>query len=320
MPTNVTGLGTTWNLPNYAGELFTSDPKQTPLLSMIGGLTQGKMTDNFEFPTAVQYNQPAASQPDISEKASATAPVATHLVRAQESNVVQIHQETIDLTYAKQSNAGRMSGLNTAGQAPNPKNEKAWQVAQRLKKIARDVEYSFIAGQYRKASADDVANRTRGMMELAATASTIDASNSYLTAAMLKNIMLQMAENGAYFDNMILFCGAFQKQAVTSLYESQLGYNTAASRNVGGMNVTELETDFCKLGIVWNRFMPAGSLLFADVAHMAPVFCAVPEKGVLFEEPLAKTGASDRIQLYGQIGLAHAPAFLHGSITGLKAS
>ena len=36
----VTGIGTTWNLPNYAGELFTADPTQTPLLSMVGGLTE----------------------------------------------------------------------------------------------------------------------------------------------------------------------------------------------------------------------------------------------------------------------------------------
>ena len=42
----VTGIGTTWNLPNYAGELFTADPTQTPFLSMIGGLTGGRQTDN----------------------------------------------------------------------------------------------------------------------------------------------------------------------------------------------------------------------------------------------------------------------------------
>lgn len=116
----VTGIGTTWNLPNYAGELFTADPTQTPLLSMIGGLTGGRQTDNFEFPTAVLYDFPAAAQPEISESASATAPAASHIARTQEKNVVQIHQEVIDLTYAKQSNNGRMSGLNTAGQNPNP--------------------------------------------------------------------------------------------------------------------------------------------------------------------------------------------------------
>lgn len=320
MPTNISGMGTTWNLPNYAGELFTSDPKQTPLLSMIGGLTGGKQTDNFEFPTAQQFNQPDPTQPDISETASATAPPATHLVRAQESNVVQIHQEVIDLTYAKQSNSGRMGGLNTAGQLANPNDEKAWQINQRLKKIARDVEYSFIAGVHQKSTAANVANKTRGMLELAATASTLAAGDAALTKAMLKNLFLQMAENGALFDNMVLFCGAYQKQAITQLYESQLGYNAAAPRNIGGMNITEIETDFCKLGICWNRFMPADKLLVADMTYIAPVFQAVPGKGVLFEEPLAKVGASDRIQIYGQIGLAHGPAFLHGSITGLKSS
>ena len=221
------------------------------------------------------------------------------------------------MTYAKLSNGGRMSGINTAGQTANPADEKAWQIRQKLIKIARDVEYSFINGTFQKATSATVANKTRGMLELAATASNVDASSSTLTVDMIKALMLQMADNGAYFNNMILFAGAKQKQAITSLYEKQLGYNQSAARNVGGMNVTEIETDFCKLGIVWDRFMPDDSILIADVAHIAPVFQAVPGKGVLFEEELAKVGASDRIQIYGQIGLAHGPAFLHGSITGL---
>lgn len=313
----VENLGTVWNLPNYAGELFTADPTQTPLLSMIGGLTGGKQTDNFEFPTAVLFDYPEAKQPEISESASATAPTATAISRNQEKNVVQIHQEVIDLTYAKLSNGGRMSGLNTAGATANPADEKAWQIQQKLIKIARDVEFSFLQGKYQEATSADVANKTRGMLELAKTASTVDAASSALTVDMLKTLMLEMANNGAYFNNMILFAGAKQKQAITTLYEKQIGYNQGAARNVGGMNVTEIETDFCKLGIVWDRFMPDDSILIADVAHIAPVFQAVPGKGVLFEEELAKIGASDRIQIYGQIGLAHGPAFLHGSITGL---
>lgn len=318
MPNNVTGIGTTWNLPNYAGELFTADPTQTPLLSMAGGLTGGKQTDNFEFPTAVLFDYPEAAQPEISESSSATAPAASAIAREQETNVVQIHQEVIDLTYAKLSNGGRMAGLNTAGQNPNPADEKAWQIQQKLIKIARDVEFSFLRGSYQKSTAANIANKTRGMLELAATVSTVDAAAADITVAMIKQLMLEMADNGAYFNNMVLFCGATQKQKITSLYENQLGYNQAASRNVGGMNIQEIETDFCKMGIVWDRFMPNDSILIADIAHIAPVFQAVPGKGVLFEEELAKVGASDRIQIYGQLGLAHGPAFLHGSITNLK--
>lgn len=312
----VTGLGTTWNLPNYAGELFTADPTQTPLLSMIGGLTGGKQTKNFEFPTAVLFDYPDAKQPEITEEASAKAPTASAIARKQESNVIQIHQEVIDLTYFKQSNSGRFSGINGSNQT-NPIDEKAWQIQQKLIKIARDVEFSFINGKYQKATAANVANKTRGMLELAATVSTVDASSGELTTKMIKALMLEMADNGAYFNNMVLFAGAKQKQKITDLYEKQLGYNQGAPRNIGGMNITEIDTDFCKLGIVWDRFMPDDSILIADVAHIAPMFQEVEGKGVLFEEELAKIGASDRIQIYGQIGLAHGPAFLHGSITNL---
>lgn len=322
----VQGLGTIWNLPNYAGELFTADPTQTPLLSMIGGLTGGKQTDNFEFPTAVLFDYPDAAQPAITETASATAPQAAHIARSQESNVVQIHQEVIDLTYAKQSNSGRMSGLNTAGQQPNPNDEKAFQIQHKLIKIARDVEFSFIAGKYQKADSADKANKTRGLLELCTSdaSTSIDASGDggstpkVLTKEMLDQLYLSMAEKGAYFNNMVLFCGAKQKQAISNIYASQFGAIQPASRNVGGVNITEVETDFFKMGIIWDRFMPADKIMLVDVAHLAPVFQAVPGKGVLFEEELAKTGASDRIQIYGQIGLAHGAAFLHGAITNLK--
>ena len=37
---NITTTGTVWNLPNYAGELFTADAVNTPILSAIGGLTE----------------------------------------------------------------------------------------------------------------------------------------------------------------------------------------------------------------------------------------------------------------------------------------
>ncbi len=318
----VTGIGNTWNLPNYAGELFTADPTQTPFLSMIGGLTGGKQTDNFEFPTAVMYDFPEAAQPEISEADSTTAPAASHIAREQEKNVVQIHQEVIDLTYAKQSNSGRMSGLNTAGQNANPPDEKAWQIQQKLIKIARDVEYSFLNGTYQIATAANVPNKTRGMLELctSGTGNSIAAEGGELTKDMLDRLFREMAENGAYFGKMVLFCGAYQKQLITKLYAKQFNAQMQTTQNVGGMNITELETDFFKMGICWNRFMPKDAILIADMAHIAPVFQAVPGKGVLFEEQLAKTGASDKIQIYGQVGLAHGPAFLHGAITGLASN
>lgn len=328
----VTGIGTTWNLPNYAGELFTADPTQTPFLSMIGGLSGGKQTDNFEFPTGVLYDLPDAEQPGISEAASAKAPTASHISRTQETNVVQIHQEVIDLTYAKQSNSGRLSGLNTAGQVANPGDEKAWQIQQKLVKIARDVEYSFLNGTYAKATAANVANKTRGMIELTTSeaGTSIDAAThtgsgetatttkNPLTKTLLDELFLEMAQNGAQWGNMVLFANAFQKQAITNLYADFFKAQMQMTMQIAGMNITQIECDFGKIGICYDPFMPTDKILVADIAHIAPVFQPVPNKGNFFEEALAKEGASDKIQIYGQIGLAHAPAFLHGSIIGLK--
>lgn len=319
--TQVSKMGTVWNLPNYAGELFCADTMQTPLLSMIGGLSGGRMTTNFEFPTAALFDYPEAVQPAISEEAAAVAPDAQMAVREQQTNVVQIHQEVINLTYAKQSNCGRMQGLNTAGEEGNPlADERAFQVQHKLIKIARDVEHSFINGKFQRADSSSKANKTRGLLELCSGGTTIDAKGAALSKTLLQQIFREMADNGAYFSNMVMFLPAYQKQALSELYSSQFAGTavyTPSQRQVGGVNITELETDFCRLGVCWDRFMPADSILIADVAHLAPVFQAVPGKGVLFEEELAKTGAADKIQIYGQIGLAHGPAFLHASITGL---
>lgn len=315
-----TGGMTAWNCPNYAGELFTAGKTKTPFLAMAGSLTGGMVTDNFEFPTAVLFDYPAATQPSITETASLTAPTASFVTREQEKNVVQIFQDTISMSYVKQSNSGRMSGLNTAGQQPNPKAEYAWQLQRKLDIMARNVEHTFLNGKYKLASSADTANQTRGMIELCSTGTTIKAGSEAkapLTKELLDTLYRTMADNGAYFDNIVCFCNSFQKQAITNIYEKQLGYNAPAPRNVGGMSVDTIYNDFFQFGIVYDPFMPTDTLLFADMAHVAPVFQAVPGKGVLFTEPLAKTGASDSDMLFGQIGLAHGPKFLHATITNL---
>ena len=182
------------------------------------------------------------------------------------------------------------------------------------------MEHTFLNGTYAEANAVNQANKTRGMMELCSTGTTIDAGGADLSIDLLKQFFKGMADAGAFFGNMVLFCGSEQKQRITSLYEKQVGYNQPQTRTVGGMNIQKLETDFFEMGICYNPFMKPGSIGLFDVSACAPVFQDVPGKGVLFLEDLAKVGASDRKQIYGEIGLDHGPAFLHGSITGLKDS
>jgi hypothetical protein len=40
-------------------------------------------------------------------------------------------------------------------------------------------------------------------------------------------------------------------------------------------------------------------------------------KGHFFTEPLAKTGAYDRVQIYGELGLEYGPEQFHGKIVDI---
>lgn len=315
---NVSGIGTTWNLPNYAGELFTASPKKTPLLSAIGGLTGGKTSESMEFVCGQTYELPAAGQPEITESASVTAPTATEIAREQKINTCQIFQETIELTYAKQANGGKLEGLNVAGASANPTNELDFQVAKKLEKIATDVEYTFINGVYQKATSAIVAPKSRGLIELCADSTSIDAEAAELSKDLMDAFFLELAQNGALWDKMQIHVNAALKQKLTKIYESQYNAKMNMGERQAGGNIITIETDFGYVDIVYNQFMPVKSLLAVDIAHIAPVFNPVPGKGVLFLEDLAKNGAAERKQIYGHIGLDHGMAFMHGAITNLK--
>jgi hypothetical protein len=315
----IAGQGTVWNLPNYWGDLFTADMINTPFLSMIGGLTGGGMqTDNFEFPTSVEYDFKAAAQPAITETASLTAPTANEGVRAQKKNVAQIFQQAVKLSYAKLSAQGRLSGINTQSKANNVSDELAWQIAYNLQTMARDVEYTILNGVYQIATDAATANKTRGMLAVCdeTGGTSVDASSTALEKAMIDEVLRTMHSNGATFKNVVMWANGFQKQAVSAIY----GY-APDDRNVGGVNIKQIETDFGVIGVApAHRFMPADDILFAEMSVIKPVTQPVPGKGNFFYEELAKTGASENGQLYGQFGLAHGPAFMHGKIHSLATS
>ena len=305
--------GTIWGLPNYVGELYTADALNTPFLSMIGGLNGGQMTDNFQFATDSEYEHEALGQEDITENESKAGVTAVNYVRTQSTNVTQIFQRKLELTYVKMSNQGRLSGINTAGAANSVVSEKDWQIAKHIEAVARAVEWHFLQGTYALAANSDQSNQTRGMIAAAALASnTVAANAAALTKEMMDELLLTMFGNGAMFKNPVIMCNGFQKQQISKIY----GY-APESRNVGGINVNQIETDFGNLGVQINRLMPTNTVLVADIAVCSPVFQPVPGKGNFFYEELAKTGAVESGQLYGQIGLNYGPTFAHGTITGL---
>lgn len=317
MAANVNEAGTVWNCPNYVGELFLIGANQTPFLNMIGGL-QGasiRTVAAFQFSLAQPWALEDASQPNISETASITAPNPWTYIRDQDVNTVQIFQRAVSVSYAKQSVIGQITadavtGIAEVGVQPI-QNEKDFQISAHMRQMSVNVDFTFLQGAYQQATSAAVAPRSRGIIT-GCDSNTVDASGAALSKALVDQLLRDMAGNGAEFINPVIFVNAFQKQKISDVY----GY-APEDRNVGGVNIKQIETDFAVLGIVWAPNIPTDTLLIADLSICSPVFLPVPEKGVLFYEELSKTGASEEGQIYGQIGLDYGPEEYHGIIENL---
>lgn len=306
---------TKFNCLNYVGELFLIGANKTPFLNMIGGLdgANSKVSGSFQFPVAQPWALEAAAQPDISENGSLTAPTTVNYVRSQDTNTCQIYQRQVSVSYAKQSTTGELSGLSIEGTQP-VRNEKDFQIEANLKQIALNADYTFLNGVYQADANTTTSAKTCGIITISTT-NAVAGGAAALSQAMIDELLRDMASNGAIFEDPVIFVNAFQKQALTGIYAY-----APESRNVGGVAIDQIETDFAKLGVVWAPNVPTDTLLIAEMSVCSPVFLPVPGKGYLFYEELSKTGASEKGQLYGQIGLDFGPEEYHGKITGLATS
>jgi hypothetical protein len=393
----ITGQGTTFNLPNYRGELFQISPSDTPFLSAIGGLdTQQTSSDAPEFEwQAIDHASP--SQPGVLE--GANAPTATNRARVNISNLVQIFHYSFDMSYTKLAAQGNFAGINT-GQPSPIMDDMAFQQEIKLEEAGMDIDYSLLRGYYAKPATNSDPRRTRGLLRVPTTnvsamsgsliAATAAASTDKVTKAShgladttqivlrgtggpaaagldddivyfvrdsaTNDFKVALTSGGAAVDitadiasgltyavvtaitkvavldmlqgvfntsgvklNMepTLMCGATIKRSLTKAFITDAGYNEI-SRNVGGVSVTRIETDFGAMNIMMNRRMPASTLAFTHLGMCQPIFMLIPGKGFLFTEPLAKTGASERAQLYGECGLKYGPESAHALLLGVS--
>lgn len=400
----VTGIGTTFNLPNYHGELIQVSPTDTPLLSLSGGIGGGQQTTSPAF----EWQTEDLRDPEIRARLEgADAPTAESRSRSNVENVVQIFHESVTTSYTKQASTGQYA---TPGSAPfysadgtaNPVvDEHTHQVTNALRTIARDVNFTFWHGVKAKPSDNSTARQTAGLLSImtsntvvkkalvtgatAATdtitvthdlvvddkvvftavgaSTTIKPHRAYWvvqnsTTASFKvsatkggtaitvgtatgiafyplkaantvgvddvNGLLQSVfDNGGISiqDTATLFVPSGQKIRLSKAYSAAYGQADplAGTRNVGGTAVNTIVTDFGVLNVVIDRALPADALAVVSLEQVDPVFLSIPGKGVLFEEQLAKTGASEKSQIYGEIGLKYGNQAAHGVLRGFFA-
>jgi len=395
----VSGMGTTFNLPNYVGELFSLTPTETPFLSMVGGLTGGKLVASTKFGWQTDDNRDPSDRQRVE---GAAAPAAENRARANVENVTEIHQEKASVSYTRQAAhqllATPSGAPYTLGGGVNPvTNELDYQVKKAIEAIALDVNNSFINGTFANPATNATARRTRGLIE-AITTNDVDKSTvSYtamtsatdtitgthalsvndkvvftavgaaaivvgrvyyvqsvsttvsfkiaatlggaaltvgtgagiavhkpwattLTTTVVDDLVQAAYDNGGVKDQFsaTLWANSTQKRAVSAAYAAAYAKAQPVNeRTVGGVVVNTIQTDFGTLNIALDRRIPADMLLFASMEQLNAVFTNVPGKGAFFEEPLAKTGASDDVQIYGEIGLEYGNEAAHGYLRGL---
>lgn len=395
----ITGQGTTYNLPNYTGELFGITPADTPFLSAIGGLSGGKSVKATEWEwQAYDLRDPAIR----ARLEGADAPTAEERTRFNLSNVVQIAQEKVEVSYTKLAATGAHAGINTDGSNPVT-DELAWQTTQALKTKALDTELAFLSGRYVKPSDNTTARKTRGLIEAIETGvqsitNVVSKASVTLTEVALtiansrftKNghgladgtaVVVEGAESSGFVEGKTYFVvsgstnffslsatsggsaitpladiasvsvlatavadsedvldlmqkvwengglredetrtaivGAGMKRMLTNEFVTGKGYEET-SRNVGGVDLQTIETDFGRLNLMLSRIVPRSTLVVASLEQCMPAFLEIPGKGHLFLEDLAKTGASEKKQLYGEIGLEYGNPIAHGMLKGVK--
>lgn len=307
------GVAQSFGVLNYSGQLFDKTNTDTPLVSSL----PRRNTSSVEFVINSTYATEAPSIPAISETASLTAPEPTYVTRAQETNVVQIFQYTTGVSYQKQANTGTLAGVNIAGQSNNVPNEFDFQMAVKTKKARTDLEYTLINGKYNKASNDAEVNKTRGLIEAIKT-NTLDASEAELNFDLLNKLLRTMFKNNAPTDGLVIMCDAITKAQITNNWSKLPGYFLPQSRTVGGLAIDQIVTDLGILGVMVHRMIPAGTAVLTNMEVLEIVEMPIPNKGNFFWEPLAKVGAGDKGQLYGEAGLDYGPEWYHGKFTNLS--
>lgn len=390
----ITGIGTTFNLPNYHGELIGLSPTETPLLSLAGGIGAGKQTKAPAF----EWQADDLRAPEIRARLEgADAPAAEARVRQNFTNQCQIFQEQVATSYTKQAATAQYATAGVDGAGNPVVDEHARQVSLALKTIARDVNYAMWHSVKNSPENNTVPRKMGGLLSVipagnrfgtvvtglstgasntiaetgtalangdrvvftappaelrhdlayfvvnkvtdafkvsltaggaAITVAADQAGVAYVKAgtSLTDSLINQLAQ--AIFDNggiaegetATVFTSSTQKAKLTAVYANLYGKANAyaGTRNVGGLNLQTIQTDFGLLNVVIERALPPDAICIASMEQIDPVFLEIPGKGVLFEEELAKTGASEKTQIYGEIGLSYGNPFAHGVIRGLS--
>lgn len=316
------------NTLNYSGILYAKSNNDTRLLDAIysrgrrfgdGIVSPGvRKVNSIEFAVSSNYDVGGGAQPAISEATSVTAAIGSPATRGQNKNNIQIFQEGVDVSYLKSSATGSMAGLNIAGQVNNVMNELDFQASAKMLKMKKDLNYTIINGVKQESTSNTVAWKTAGLIS----AITSNTQAGEFSAASLNSAIVAAMANGFSFadGSMELWVNPADLATINSAYTGETGFGLPATRTEGGVAITSIMTNFGSIVVEYDVMIPQGTYLLLNVGELAiaelDTIVDGVNKGTWFYEALAKSGASERGQIYGQAGLDYGAEWHHIRLGG----
>lgn len=311
---------------NYRGVLYLYGKHKAPFLSAISGRT--RRVNSWTFACASPWTISAASQDTQSEDTAAAAGTPTDVATGQDYNICQIMKYDVKTTYKKQSVYDQASGLNN-GEPIQVLDALGFQKKAGLLQMASNMEYSVLQGSYTGEGTSATNTKTRGLKN-AITTNTVAAGGLKLSKDMIEELVREMIDSGAPFDNIVMVANAFQMQMLSDIY----GY-APMDRSVGGVAIEQfLVPGAGVIRVLFSPQMPTDEIYLAEQSVCAPVFVPVsyvPDGNIepvasnaegvdVLYQAVAPSAAARGGFLYSQFGLDYGPEEYHGSVTGLATS
>jgi len=302
-------------------------PTETIFMSTIGS----RNVDNtfFEWSEVDLAATGANRQIEGDVGLSNTAP--TNAVR--KGNHTQISAKVVEVSSTNQA----VNGVANA-------QTIAKQVAYKLSELKRDMEAMLLSNVAANSGSSGTARQTAGLPAYLTTnvsrgtggangttsgsgesgtvnAAATDGTLRPLTETLLKDVIASCWENGA--QPSIVMVGAKQKQKISTFTGNATRFKQAEDSKLNAA-IDIFISDFGELQIVPNRHMrvrTVSSVDFTpDVFVLDPSFAEVAYLQTAKQEPLAKTGLSERRLISCEYGLQVTSQKAHGIVADVNAS
>ena len=297
---------------DLAPALASISPTETIFMSTIGT----RNVDNTYFEWSEVDLAAAASNRQIEGDVGLSNTAPTNAVR--KGNYTQISAKVVEVSSTNQA----VNGVADA-------QTVAKQVAYKLSEMKRDMEKMLLDNVAGSAGASGTARQTAGLPAFLTTntargtggadgttsgsgsagypdAAATDGTQRAITETILKGVIADCWDAGA--EPSVVLCGASNKQTISTFTGNATRYKEAEDSKLNAA-IDVYISDFGELQIV-----PARHIRARDVFVLDPNYAAVAFLQTAKQEPLAKTGLSERRLISAEYGLQVTSEKAHGVI------